>query len=266
MSVADVPLGPIAPRCAAHPAEPASGTCTRCGGFFCAACRRLLLDKVYCASCAERPDVNYLEGLRLKLWGKRDTSAWTMGVWALVLAALGVRALRTGQYVSALGFGICAGLSVAFFLGMPWSRKALIITPLIFTPVCALLSDFQAMTLLGATFACGAGVYSNPRNQLFFRLEVPVAGLQKLWHHRENNPVARHALGLAAGALMIPLLAPVAIILAVIGLRRVNPQATPPVERRAEAIGAIVLSVLAIAAWSPVLWPVISSLWHYALR
>jgi len=266
MSVADVPLGPIAPRCATHPDEAASGTCTRCGGFFCAACQRGVLGKVYCAACAERPDVNYLEQFRLKLWGKRDSSTWTMGVWALALAAFVVMALRNGQYVSALGFGSCAGLSVAFFLGMAWSRKALIITPLIFAPVCALLRDFEAIILLVSTSGAAVGVYRNTRSQLFFRLQVPVDRLQRLWHLRENNPIARNALSFAAGALIIPLFAPVAIVLGVLGLQRVNPRATPPVGRRADAIGAIVLGVLVIAGWTRALWPLISSLWQHAPR
>jgi cytochrome c oxidase subunit IV len=266
MSVADVPLGPIAPRCATHPEELASGTCTRCGGFFCAACRQPLLDKAYCAGCAQRPDINYLEVFRLKLWGKRDASAWTMVSWGGVLAVIAVTMGVQRQYAATLVLGACAGLCVAFFLRAAWSRVALILAPVVLGVLSVPLNAIPAVMPLVLTVIFALFAYANTRSQLFFQLQVPVAQLQKLWHLRENNPIARNALSFAAGALIIPLFAPVAIVLGVIGLQRVNPRATPPVGRRADAIGAIVLGVLVIAGWTHALWPLISSLWQHAPR
>lgn len=266
MSVADVPLGPIAPRCATHREEAATGTCTRCGGFFCATCRQVLLDKVYCATCAQRPDINYLELFRLRLWGRRDASAWTMGTWGGVLAVIAVAMGVQRQYVSALALAACAGLCGAFFLRRPWARVALIIAPLILGAGCVLLKALPAVGPLVLTLLLALISFGNTRSQLFFQLAVPVPRLQRLWHLRENNPMARNALSFAAGGLIIPLFAPVAIILGVLGLRRVNPQAVPPVGRRADAIGAIVLGVLVIAGWTRALWPVLATLWQHAPR
>jgi len=266
MSVVDLPLGPITPRCATHPEHAASGTCARCGGFFCAACRQLVLYKVYCASCAQRPDINYLELFRRKLWGKRDSSAWTMGTWGVMLAVFTMAMLVRRQYMSALALGACAGLCVAFFLRMPWARVALISTSLSLCVVSVLLKERPAVGPLALTFIFSLIAYRNTRSQLFFRLEVPIPRLQRLWHLRENNPIARNALSFAAGGLIIPLFAPVAITLGVIGLRRVNPQAMPPVGRRADAIAAIGLGVLAIAGWTRALWPMLSTLLQHAPR
>lgn len=260
MSVADVPLGPLAPRCATHPEQAATGTCARCGTFFCAACTRLIFDKAYCTACAERPDINYLERFRLKFWGRRDSWAWTLGSCGLGLAVLAVVMLGNREYPSALAFGASAAVCLAFFLGVPWARPALIGVPLLSALVCGQLGLYPVAAPLALLFLTALAVYGNTRSQLFFRCQVPVYKLQALWHLRENNPLARNALSFGVGGLLLPLMAPVAIVLGVLALRRVNPHSVPPIGRKGQAIAAIVLGVLTVLVWLVALWPVLISL------
>jgi cytochrome c oxidase subunit IV len=260
MSVADVPLGPIVARCATHPEEAASGTCTRCGTFYCEQCRQDILGTVYCGTCAQRPDINYLELFRLKLWGRRDSWAWTIGFCGVGLAGYaGVMAVN-GLYVPGLATAACAGVCVAFFLGMAWSRLALILAPLGFAAVCVVLGHAPTLIPLGLLFLAALAVYGNTRNQLFFRQEVPVPRLQRLWHLLEDNRLARHAMSFGLGGLFLPLFALVAIVLGVAALRRVNPDVMPPVGRKGQSIAAIVLGLVMTGVWLVVLWPVLSRL------
>ncbi len=256
MSAADVPLGPLPPRCAAHREEAAEGTCVRCGSFFCAACARRVLDQDYCAPCAARLDTQHLERLRLKLWGRRDGWAWSVGLVSLVLAVVAVRGLWEGApVVIMLALGACAGAGVAFFLGVRWAREALVGTPLICALVCGLSQSQGTAVLLLLMALTAAPLYFDTRNRLFFRLEVSAASLQRLWHLRENNPLARHALSLGLSALVLPVLAPVALVLGVLALRRVDRDANPPIGRAGQAIAALVLGLAAPLLWSLLLWP-----------
>jgi len=260
MSVADVPLGPITSRCATHPEEAASGTCARCGTFHCEQCGRYILGKVYCGTCAQRPDVNYLELFRLRMWGWRDSWTWTIGFYGVGLAVYAGLGAVNGQYVPALATAACAGVCVAFFLGVAWSRLALILTPLGFAAVCLALGHHPTLIPLLLIFLCALLVYGNTRNRLFFRQEVPVPRLKRLWHQREDNPLARHAMNFGLGGLFLPLFAPVAIVLGVAALRRVNPGAMPPVGRKGQSIAAIVLGFVTTGLWLVFLWPVLIEL------
>ena len=258
MSVGDVPLGPLPARCATHPDEAATGTCTRCGTFYCARCQRFILDTLYCATCAQRPDINYLEVFRQKLWGRRDRWTWSIGFYGAGLAGyawmMGVNKL----YVPALATATCAVLCALFFLGVPWARLALILSPLGFAALLLALGHPPTLIPLGLIFLSALSVYGNTRNRLFFRQAVPVPRLQQLWHQRENNPLARHAMSFAIAGLILPLFAPVAIVLGVAALRRVNPDAMPPVGRKGQAITAMVLGTVTMGAWLVLLWPLLS--------
>jgi hypothetical protein len=243
MSVADAPPGPSRPRCAAHPEEAASGTCTRCGTFFCAACARLISGKAYCATCAERPDFQ-LERFRLELWGRRDDWAWLVGIYGLGFAMLAVS--MPGRWnVLALSFGACAAACGAFFLGLRWARLALITTPLFVAGVCLYLGRPVEATLPVTLFLTFLPSYGDTRNRLFFRHEVPLPRLQRLWHRREHNLFAREALGFGAASLILPLLAPLAIIAGAQALRRVKPDGH---KERAIAVG--VLGTVTFLSWA----------------
>ncbi len=116
-------------RCALHPDLAAGGTCPRCGTFFCESCAQGVLGVLYCAPCAARPEVNYLEALRLKLWGRRDGNAWGALFWCALFLLLALYGASERSWLPALvslgGAGVCTGL----FLGQPWSRPALLALP-----------------------------------------------------------------------------------------------------------------------------------------
>lgn len=252
----ETPLGHLPARCATHPEEEASGTCARCGTFFCAGCVRWVAGKAWCATCAARPEINYLEQFRLKLWGRRDGSSWlALGVGL----AFGVAALLgTSERASALtvlAFLACAGTGVCFFMGLRWAREAFIGVPLGFALVCWLGESPGVAVFLTVIAFCGLIVYADTRNQLFFRRPVSRERLERLWHLRENNPMARRALSLGAGALLLPVLSPLAILCGILGLRRVDPEAIPPIGRKAEAMGGIVLGLVSMGLWGLLLWP-----------
>jgi hypothetical protein len=263
VSSVDIPLGPIAPRCATHPEEAATGTCSRCGTFFCAGCVRWIFDKAWCAACAARPEIDYLERFRLKLWGRRDATTWVIGVVGLGLAVvaglggtvvvLGGRGDR-GLWLWVLVFGAGAVASAAFFLGMRWAREALMGVWLSCAVACWLFrlegaAFFFLFLGIGAVFS-----YFDTRNRLFFKRPVSPARLQRLWHVRENNPRARDAMNLGLASFFFPLFAPLAIVFGVVALRRVDPHAMPPIGRKGQAIIGIVLGVGLLALWSVLLW------------
>ncbi|WP_224369319.1 DUF4190 domain-containing protein [Hyalangium versicolor] len=261
MSTVDVPLGPIAARCATHPEEAASGTCSRCGTFFCDGCVKRVFDKEWCSACAARPEVNYLERLRLKLWGRRDSAAWMFGAFSLVLAAFTIRALllRRLFWPLTLLMGACAVVSMAFFLGKRWARESLIVTTL----SCGgafLMRGLQGPAFVFLISGFSATLfYFNTRNRLFFQQPVSTLRLQRLWHAIENNPLARSAMNLGLASVLFPLFAPFAVIFGVVGLMRVNPQATPPIGRKGQAIAGLVLGLLMTALWGLFVWTFIAA-------
>lgn len=255
-------------RCAVHPDLPAGGTCSRCGSFICADCATSVAGlgvRLYCQACAARPDVNYLETLRQRYWGKRDGWAWVVaGVTLLLcvataaaLAEWGVRATKESLFTFLLLLPVPVG--VAFFLGQRWARHAMLITPLVVAVVAnALAPDGRFLYFLCAipSLVTGLRIHRDARNQLFFRLPVPPGALKLLWNERFNNPMARQASRFGFSALFMPLLAPVAVICGVVALNRVDPKATPPIGRRDQALLGLVLGLV-----SPLLWGGFLLLW-----
>ncbi|WP_223640608.1 hypothetical protein [Corallococcus sp. EGB] len=270
----EVPLPPLG-RCAVHPDLPAGGTCTRCGSFICADCATSVSGlgaRLYCKACAERPDVNYLEALRQRYQGKRDEWAWVVGgvtlllcvATAAALAQWGLRATRESLFTLLLLLPVPVG--VAFFLGRRWARHALLFTPL----VMAVAADALVPTGRFLFFACaipafvtGLRIHRDVRNQLFFRLPVPPGMLKLLWNERFNNPMARQAARFGFSALLMPLLAPVAVICGVVALTRVDSKATPPIGRKDQAITGLVLGLASPLLWGFFLLPWLAERLHF---
>ncbi|RKG66712.1 hypothetical protein D7V80_18800 [Corallococcus sp. CA054B] len=263
-------------RCAVHPDLPAAGgTCFRCGSFICADCATSVPGlgvRLYCQACSVRPEVNYLEALRQRYWGKRDGWAWVVAGMTLLLcvataAALaewGVRATKESLFTFLLMLPIPVG--VAFFLGQRWARHAMLVTPL----VMAVAADFlhrdgrflyALCVSLGLIFALR--IHRDVRNQLFFRLPVPSGALKLLWNERFNNPMARQAARFGFSALFLPLLAPVAVICGVVALNRVDLKATPPIGRRDQALLGLVLGLVSPLLWGGVLMLLLTDRIHF---
>ncbi|MCP3137098.1 DUF4190 domain-containing protein [Pyxidicoccus xibeiensis] len=254
------------PRCGVHPEELAAATCQRCGGFICTACSTWVMGTLYCAVCAARPEVNYLEDFRRKYWGKRDSGAWLVGAGSLALVFLAVMtALGLKRVDAALALLAAAGVGVAFFLGMRWARALLLVMPA--ACVGFVIAPDNGIAGLGAVFILfvfALQLFLDTRSRLFFQVDVSEKALRRLWELRVNNPLARHAASLGFSSLFMPLFAPLAIILGVIALRRVDPQARPPIGRRGQALTGIVLGVASVLAWvlflGPVVWTMLAGM------
>lgn len=254
MPSADAP-GAAIPRCAVHPDIPAVGICGRCGGFFCEGCATRVLGAVHCTVCAALPEVHYLEAFRLKLWGRRDTWAWLLGFWGLVALGAGL-VLLVGGYTPAGAFLLtCSAVGVGCFLGQRWARVGLLVLPMGLG--AAGLVREELLLILSGLFLLlmGLSIHEDPRHKLFFRLPLPDPVLLRLWDRHENNPLARLGLRLGVYGLIIPVFAPLALGLGLAALRRVNPEARPPIGRGGHALAAMGLGAGSLVLWVGLLWP-----------
>lgn len=250
-------------RCAVHPELPAAGTCSRCGGFVCADCVKVvpgLEGRVFCAACEARPDVNYLEAFRLEFWGRRDRWAWTVGLVSMGLLALGILSALDPRAPTALRllftFFAPVPVGVAFFLGRSWARHALVATPV----VMAVLLGPDSREEVSLVMVCAVPalitavvIHRDVRSRLFFRLDVTPGQLQALWNVRRNNPLARHALSFGLSGVFMPVFAPLAVLCGAVAWRRVDPEAHPPIGRGGQALAGIVLGVASLLLWGFVL-------------
>jgi hypothetical protein len=246
-------------RCQSHPAEAVLGTCPRCGTFFCELDRENVDGRDYCASCAKRPDVDYLEAFRLKYWGKRDLWAWLVGIGAPFNLALGLTGFAIGMrepsaYMLYAAFLLMGGVGIAFWLGRPFARLALLFLPvasMVVGSFSEILPVAIGRALLPLLFAIG--IYRDTRNKLFFKVDVPREALQKAWHLYANNSAARSGILMSFFGLLIPVFAPFGLVSSIIGLRRVDPHAHPPIGRKWQAIAGIILGVVSILGWGGLL-------------
>jgi len=236
-----------------------SSTCPRCGVFLEVESYELVLGKAYCRACAARPDVNYPRAYRDEHWGKREGWAWFMGFLALVALLSGAFTLTQNPALG--GALILSGVGyLLFWSGAKVGRPALVgVTAL---GVVLSLAQGQPPNVLAIAFVVLA--MRSARTKLFFEMEVPEADLAAAWMAQHDNRPAQYALALglislatlltwmgswkfAFGTLALGL---VAVVLGVVGVRRVKPDAIPPVGRKTAAlIGGLggALAVLAAA-------------------
>jgi hypothetical protein len=250
MTIQPAPAAPVTQgaHCFTHPEQPVLGACARCGTFYCEQDHRIVGDKDYCATCAARPEVDYLEAFRLKYWGKRDTWAWLVAFGAVINFIFGLRLLTSGAE-NLLFAIICLGsaaIGACFWAGLPFARLALCFVPVISMLVGIVLQGAQGVASGVMPLVFALVIYNDTRNKLFFREAVPPEALRKAWHLYSNNRVARAGFLLGFFGLLMPLFAPVALVCSIIGLRRVDPAAHPPIGRKGQAIAGIVLSSIGI--------------------
>ncbi|RMG12762.1 MAG: hypothetical protein D6729_16120 [Deltaproteobacteria bacterium] len=252
--------------CAAHRGRRATGTCERCGAFYCADCCHLVgaadAARRVCGACAKRPDVDYLGALRSRLSGRRDLFIWMLGILGLLgsLAGLVVvlGAALAPEVPAAAGIAVLPVLYslvvfTCYLLKQRWTRWALFTLPVVGLtselawggtgPVPA-PSDLVRQALIPTLLYLAA--WRSPRNKLAFGLEVSRAELERLWRRSASNPLARAGYLVALLSILVPGLEVVSAGLSIAGLRRVNPRAWPPVYGRGEAIKGIVFSVVGL--------------------
>ena len=256
--------------CPRHPGAPAVATCARCGAFVCEADRAPLDGTTYCQSCVVLPEVDYLNALRLERWGKRDGGAWLVGMvgalylLAAVLILTDTLAGRKWPGLPAIGYlVVCGALCLCFLMRLRWSRIALLAGALLQASVAIFATliarniplSFILVPLVPAVVV--ALLLRDTQNKLFFRMEVPRRDLQKLWRVLRDNRLARIGLLAGVAGLAMPPLGLAALLFGIVGLRRVDPRARPPVGRRSHAIAAIALGAFELSALAFLYWAVV---------
>lgn len=251
-SVVDNYTGPAS--CPRHADTTAIGNCSRCGTFVCGADSVTLFGKLYCQSCAARPEVNYLETLRLKYWGKRDGWAWFYGLGAFgYLGSASLYIFVQQDIAPAVCFLVASAVCACFWLGQAWARIGLLAVQFAFILVGA-FSLRPELSVIGVfSLLTAVAPFTDLRNKLFFRLPVEQQALQKYWSRFVDNTAARNGLMLGMSSLLFPLFIPLALVFCVVGLSRVDPYAHPPVGKRKHAIAGLVFSVVAIGLWVVIL-------------
>jgi hypothetical protein len=233
---------PHAP-CAAHPEDAATGTCSRCGRFVCQRDSRTIENGLFCLECAQRPEVDYLEGFRLKYWGRRDVWAWLVGVGGIINVFTAVVMVVAELLPSALAMLLSSAVQLAFFFRVRAARLTLPVLPLV-SVAATVAQGGHAGSALGGSFIgliFSLLILQDTRNQLFFQIQPTPEKLKKAWHLYANNNVARMGFILAlVGILAFPI-GPIALLCSILGLRNVNPDAHPPIGRKGQAIAGIVL-------------------------
>jgi hypothetical protein len=163
-------------------------------------------------------------------------------------------AIAVGLLLSGVGY-------LLFWSGHTTGRPALVAVTAIGTVLS--VAKGQLPNIFAIVFCVLALI--NPRTKLFFKLEVPERDLAAAWLAQHDNLPAQWAAGFgllsivsvvsyseswkfAFGTLGLALLS---MVLSVVGLRRVKPNAVPPVGRRSSAIlGGIIAVFGALVAVS----------------
>jgi hypothetical protein len=235
-------------QCPRHPGRSATGACARCGAFHCDLDGREVDGALYCETCAQLSEVDYLEAFRKKYWGRRDGWAWLVGMGSVLNAASALASAFAGAGPRAVLLGLLgAVVGICFWLGLRFARIGLlamngVAAGLLFAEGGAL---GLAAALLPATLALS--IYADTRNQLFFKIDVPRKKLQKAWDLYQNNSYARTGFLLSFIGLVAFPIAAVSLFLCVLGLRQVDRNAHPPIGRRGQAIAGLVMSSLGLA-------------------
>ncbi len=239
--------------CAQHLAVEATVTCARCGAFVCRACERPVHGVIYCVSCAQRPDVNWLETWRQSQLGRREGLAFLALVMSVVWA---LATVGTWRSVSSPGDGVVVGLlalqtlhGFAFFKGVTFSRIALLLLAFAWAALWAADNVEWAAVMAVVNLVSWFVVLVDTGNKLFFRLEVSEAALEKHWRLYGDNPLSMTASQLAMLALFIPPMAPVALVTAGVALSRVDATAVPPVGNRWRCITSLLFSAVLTVGW-----------------
>lgn len=265
-------------ECPVHPGVEAVGTCERCGRFYCATEAHPMDGRVYCAACAERPEVNWLTHHYAALEGKRSGLAWFsagLGVVGLLLgggmlAALGSIAVQlrgSGESLGALRWvlgpvGIIAWslTALAVWTGRRWALTANLLGAVLAAALLGLANEnTEAQLLVGGLMLLLALLFHavlrrEVRTRLFFRLPVERGALRQHYERYGSNWQASSAARLAALGLVVPGLGFISLGLAVWGLARVDRRAVPPIGGLGSAVGAALLSALSCVGWGFVLF------------
>lgn len=255
MESRDAPTSNRGAACSRHPARAAEQACGRCGDFVCEGCLETIFERRVCPPCRQVDGVDVLEAFRNAVWGKRDAFVWVIGIagslyFGLTSIGLGLAIARSSAF-EGLGLAFAelfalVGLatSVGYLCLSRRARRVLTFAPRVILGVIAASVIVGAPLKEAALLALAVSVtipavwllHRSSRNRLAFRIAIDERDLERLIE--ANNRPARFGLALAVLGLGLPPLLPVALVLGVLGLRRVDPDGWPPVGgRRAAALG-----------------------------
>ncbi len=244
-------------QCLQHPETPTAETCPRCGSFMCARCVTTLFSRRYCSTCAARDDVNWLEVYRRSRLGKRDGLTWAALGFSLLWGFLALVQLTNYQrpldLVIALMLLLQAAHGIAFFARYTFTRHALPLLALVWLGIAVGFENAAFGVMTVGNLATWLAVLTDTGNKLFFQLPVPEPKLLKHWKLYGDNPLSVTAGQLTVLGLFVPPVVPFALVLAIVALTRVNPNATPPVGKRWSCIGYIFVSGALCLMWGTML-------------
>jgi hypothetical protein len=268
-------------RCAVHPEVAASGVCTRCGDYHCAACQKVISGRSLCASCRALPGVDYLEDTRVRFWGRRDGYVWYIGVFGGVLGGFGqlLTQMRSpvGLQPMQLTVTIIWIACALAYLGLWRPARVALIAVSAFTALNNVIralpggaalraltpAQRAAMDSLGYTnnmlmLAMFGGLFSilislaayhSPRNKLAFEIEIDERALQRVYDTFISNTLAMRAAWYSVFLGFVPFAGLVTLGMGVVALRRADASAWPPRGGRTPALIAIVVSLLWSLSW-----------------
>lgn len=230
------------------------GTCSRCGRFHCAAEQIALDDRVYCADCGTRQDVDWLGQHYRKLEGQRSGVVWFLLLLGIGLSAASIAGLAGAENWKERGFlaGLLAfGLaSLTPMSGKPWSRWVLLLSgPLAAIIFVSATGDGWGFMLVVPMVGVAAMVWTDVRTRLFFRLPVPRKDLHAHFRREGSNPLAVYASRLALLGLFVPGVCVISLVMGVVALTRIDSKAIPPVGNLSAALGAIIFSTFTSLMW-----------------
>lgn len=220
------------------------------------------MNGVFCADCAVRPEVDFLDAYKREHWGKRDSWAWLLGLTGLASAATSAFLLTTVDLAEPLFEGALPWLvftalysvvGVAFWFRVRHARAALVVLVALLSVVLIAALGPMALGTMMIPLAIAASALTTTRTKLFFQMEVTAAALEKEWRRRYDNPMARNALSYGLASLFFPLFGPIAFVTGLIGLSRVNPTATPSIGGRKAALAGVLLGFMVTLGWVLVL-------------
>lgn len=216
------------------------------------------MNGVFCADCAARPEVDFLDAYKRAHWGKRDSWAWLFGLTGLVSAATSAFLLTTIDLSEPLFTGalpwvvfttLYAVVGVAFWFRVRHARAALVVLVVLLGIVLVASLGAMALGTMMIPLAIAASALTTTRTKLFFQMDVTAAALEKEWRRRYDNPMARQAMSYGLASLFFPLFGPIAFITGLIGLSRVNPTATPSIGGRKAALAGALLGLVVTLGW-----------------
>jgi hypothetical protein len=243
----ETPL-PVGSQCAAHAGVAAQQACRRCGAFACVACTHELGGLRFCATCAERDEVNYLEGTRRRFWGTRDVWVWLFALSIPGLLMDVAASISDGAWLDLLLAVASLALLLPYLLLRPWARKTLFLLAIpglmrAFIRVHAVLPAgpagaqaaldnamrpvMIASALVFLLFAAAA--YASPRNRLAFRLPLSDVALQRVYDTYIANPLARRAALYGTLTLLVPIFGPLTLWMSWAAYRKTRDATFPPV-------------------------------------